>query len=107
MRKLSADLAVPIKITSVAAGSALGGFAGKQIGGVAGRVIPVISATFGKTTGKYIGTTLGGLAGEIAGDKLAEVIVPAVLDAAEPGYIRVDVREDHRPPKFFERMMER
>lgn len=107
MRKLSADLAVPIKITSVAAGSALGGFARKQIGEVAGRVIPVIGATIGKTNGKYIGTTLGWLAGEIAGDKLAEVIVPAVLDAAEPGYIQVDVREDHRPPKFFERMMER
>ncbi|MCQ2355935.1 MAG: hypothetical protein MJ014_02785 [Methanocorpusculum sp.] len=98
MRKPSADLAVPIKITSVAAGSALGGFARKQIGGVVGRVIPVIGATIGKTTGKYIGTTIGGL---------AEVIVPAVLDAVEPGYIRVNVREYHRLPKFFERMMER
>mgnify|MGYP003298296140 CR=1 FL=1 len=36
-----------------------------------------------------------------------DAVMPAVLDAAEPGYIRVDVREDHRPPKFFERMMER
>ncbi|MCZ0861128.1 hypothetical protein O0S10_07815 [Methanocorpusculum sp. MG] len=106
MRKLSADLAVPIKVASVAAGSALGGFAGKQIGGLAGRAVPVIGGTIGKATGKYIGVTLGGLAGEVAGDKLAEVIVPAVLDAAEPGYIRVDVREDHRPPKFFERMMD-
>ncbi|MDV0443368.1 hypothetical protein [Methanorbis rubei] len=107
MKKLSADLAVPIKVASVAAGSAIGGFAGKQIGGLAGSVIPIVGGAVGKTTGRYIGATLGGLAGEIAGDKLAEVIVPAVLDAANPGYIRVDVQEGHRTPKFFDRLMDK
>ncbi len=107
MKKLSADLAVPIKVVSVAAGSAVGGFAGKQIGGLAGSLIPIVGGAVGRTTGKYIGTTLGGYAGEIAGDKLAEVIVPAVLDAVHPGYIRVDVREGHRPPKFFDRLLEK
>ena len=100
------ELAVPIKIVSTAAGSALGGFLGKQIGGLAGHAVPVIGRPIGKTTGKYIGTMIGGVAGEFAGKKIAEVLVPAVLDAPEPGYIRVDVREDHRPPRFFERMMD-
>lgn len=107
MRKLSADLAVPIKVASVAAGSALGGFAGKQIGGLAGSVVPLVGRTIGKTGGKYIGATLGGFAGEIAGDKLAEVIVPMVLDAASPGYINVEIREGHRPPQFFWKMTNR
>jgi len=49
---------------------------------------------------------IGTVAGEFAGQKLAEVLVPAIFDAPEPGYVRVDVREDHRPPRFFERMMD-
>ena len=56
MQKLSAELAVPIKIVSTAAGSALGGFLGKQIGGLAGYAVPVIGRPIGKTTGKYSGT---------------------------------------------------
>ena len=84
MQKLSAELAVPIKIVSTA----------------------VIGRPIGKTTGKYIGTMIGTVAGEFAGQKLAEVLVPAIFDAPEPGYVRVDVREDHRPPRFFERMMD-
>lgn len=101
MRKLSADLAVRIKVASVAAGSALRGFAGKQIGGLAGSIVPLVGRTIGKTSGKYVGATLRGFAGEIAGDKLAEVIVPLILDAASPGYINVEIRESHRPPQFF------
>ena len=106
MQKLSAELAVPIKIVSTAAAAALGGFLGKQFGGVAGHAVPVIGRPIGKTTGKYIGTMIGTVAGEFAGQKLAEVLVPAIFDAPEPGYVRVDVREDHRPPRFFERMMD-
>ena len=106
MQKLSAELAVPIKIVSTAAGSALGGFLGKQIGGLAGHAVPVIGRPIGKTTGKYIGTMIVTGAVVFAGQKLAVFLVPEIFSAPEPGYVRVDVREVHRPPRFFERMMD-
>jgi hypothetical protein len=105
IQKSSAELAIPIKVASIAAGSAFGEFAEMWVDSIAGRATLIFGETIGKAIGKYIGTTLWGITGEIVGDKLVEVIMPIVLGIAESGHVRVNVQEECHPPKFFERVI--
>ena len=100
-----ADLVtIVIRAAAVTAGSAAGGFAGKHIGGLAGAAVPVVGPLAGKAAGRYIGAAVGGSVGDAAGETLAHLLLPVVEEVVNPGYTRVDVRPDHHPPAFFEKL---
>lgn len=95
---------VVVRAAAVTAGSAAGGFAGKHIGGLAGAAVPVIGPLAGKAAGRYVGAAIGGSVGEAAGEVLAHALLPVVEEMVNPGYTRVEIRPDHHPPAFFERL---